>query len=307
MARSALMLSSRRSLLALPLAVFSALFVAPQPSLAAFPGRDGLIAFGSDSGSQSLLAVAPSGAGLKVLSTCPPDPNAPCGGFEPTWSPDGRRIAFGRGSELWVMRADGSGAKRLEGVYGAEADWSPDGERLVFTSLGYKGRYGIAIVRADGSSGRTLTTLVRDGSPTWSPDGRRIAFTRFRYEASGGQDIYTISPSGKGRGRLIGDCYCNQPDFSPDGRHLAFSIGTTSRIHVARADGTGRRRLTSGIGAEPAWSPSGRYIAFRRGEDLYVMRRDGSRLRRIAYNRSKAPIGDRNADWENPSWQPLPR
>ena len=274
------------------------------PAHAAFPGRDGLIAFGSQSSAQSLLTMSASGAGLEPLTTCRQGVDEPCGGTQPAWSPDGRRIAFVRGSELWVMDADGTDARALEGVRGTEPAWAPDGRRLVFTSDGYRGRFGLAIVKADGSSGRTLTTLGRDSSPAWSPDGRRIAFTRFRDDGAGGQDIYTIAPSGKARKRLISGCFCTSPDYSPDGRHIAYDAGSTAQVHTATADGKNRRRLTSAIGAVPAWSPSGRFIAFARGDELYLMNRDGSRQRRIGYRRKSAPKFDREARWDDPAWQP---
>jgi TolB protein len=276
----------------------------PAASPAAFSGRDGLIVFSSASGAQSLLAVTAAGDGLTALTTCFPETDRPCGGSEPAWSRDGRRIAFRRADEIWVMNADGGGGRALEGVAGGEPAWSPGGRWIAFTALGYKGSYGIAVVRADGSRGRVLTTTIRDASPTWSPDGRRIAFTRFRDAPRGGQDIYTISPSGTGRGRLIGGCFCTSPDYSPDGRHIAFDAGRTAQIYVATSKGKNRRRLTSQIGADPAWSPSGRYIAFARGDDLYVMRRDGSEQRRIPYRRRNAPEPDREARWEHPTWQP---
>jgi Tol biopolymer transport system component len=127
----------------------------PPGARAAYAGGDGLIAFSSASGAQSVLAVTPSGRRLRPLTTCRPDLDQPCGGTEPAWSPDGRRIAFRRGDELWVMNADGSAARPLDGVAGGEPSWSPDGRRIAFTALGYKGKFGLAIVKADGSSGRT--------------------------------------------------------------------------------------------------------------------------------------------------------
>ena len=58
-------------------------------------------------------------------------------GFAPVWSPNGRRIAFLRGSsryQLYVMNADGSGQRQLAPSTAAEfdPDWSPDGRRIAF-------------------------------------------------------------------------------------------------------------------------------------------------------------------------------
>ena len=108
---------------------------------------------------------------------------------------------------------------------------------------------------------------------------------------------------GTGQRRLAAG---RDPDWSPDGRFVAFSRGLD--LWVMRSDGTGAVQVTRGPGmsAEPEWSPDGRWIVFwndrASGEatkgDLYIVRPDGTELRRV----TAAP-----SLWHfNPSWQPLP-
>ena len=125
------------------------------------------------------------GSGFAQLTHDPFDRNA---GFDggivnssPTWSPDGRYIAFARDGELWVMDADGSNAHVLVSAAGTDfvvgyPDWSPDGSRIAFTA---HDRFGpevyIDVVNADGSGRTRITKGVR---PVWSPDGSQLVYQR---------------------------------------------------------------------------------------------------------------------------------
>jgi Tol biopolymer transport system component len=103
------------------------------------------------------------------------------------WSPQGRRLAFASGGELWVLDPDEGGpptsVAQLEGSDKADFYWSPDGGRIAFLREGQ-----LSIVEVDGSGEKQLTseTLVQVGegggeplvidSIRWSPGGTKIAF-----------------------------------------------------------------------------------------------------------------------------------
>lgn len=103
----------------------------------------------------------------------------------PAWS-SRDRIAVGDGGlGVWVMRADGSGRRRVAPLHSDDPDWSPDGTRLASTRITH-GHEEIWTTRASGKGERRLAA---GSMPAWSPDGRRIAFVR-------GSRIYTVAAGG---------------------------------------------------------------------------------------------------------------
>jgi TolB protein len=201
--------------------------------------------------------------------------------FQPSWSPDGRFIAYrsepNEHPELWVMNADGTGQHRLTRD-GGFPDWSPDGIAYA-PGGGPSGNSWIAIMNADGSGQRVPHTDYGE-LPSWSPDGTRIAFSN---NLSGEALMYIVDVDGSRVVDLSGVGEGNQVAWSPDGRSILFASDRDHSdnyrdIYVMRPDGSGVRRLThQDPGAEtPAWSPDGRYIVFAAPGGLGVMRADGS-------------------------------
>lgn len=90
----------------------------------------------------------------------------------PSWSPDGSRIAFGVGSGIISIDANGSERHQIiQGEALGDAAWSPDGTRIAYAEAGE----GIWVVDADGSNPQRVTTGPHS-YPAWSPDGTRLAF-----------------------------------------------------------------------------------------------------------------------------------
>ena len=111
----------------------------------------------------------------------------------PTWSPDGEQIAFEAGNgattALWVMRADGTGARQLDSAPAIEGPgvptWSPDGTHIAYVRTPLAGRTpDLQVGAVDGRCRQrrgveTLRVAVLHGewrAPEWSPDGQYIAF-----------------------------------------------------------------------------------------------------------------------------------
>src|SRR5829696_2723076 len=180
-----------------------------------FPGPNGQIAFVSlTDGNDDIYIMNADGSGLTRLTDDPADD------FNPSWSPDGEKIAFGsfrdsneesNNEEIYVMNADdGSGLTRLtdDPAIDTFANWSPDGERIAFTSDRDNGIDEIYVMNADDGSDVTRMTDndADDLAPSWSPDGEKIAFSgsRDNNEESGSDfDIYVMNADdGSGQTRL---------------------------------------------------------------------------------------------------------
>ena len=217
------------------------------------------------------------------------------GGVFPSWSPDGRHIAFvsdrAGNEEIYVMGSDGSNPRNLTDHSDDDGSpsWSPDGRHIAFVS-DRAGNEEIYVMGSDGSNPRNLTDHSDDdGSPSWSPDGRHIAFVSDR---AGNEEIYVMGSDGSNPRNLTDHSDDDgSPSWSPDGRHIAFVSDRAGNreIYVMGSDGSNPRRLTdhSYSDWDPSWSPDGRHIAFvsKRGragdEEIYVMGSDGSNPRRL--------------------------
>lgn len=96
-------------------------------------------------------------------------------------------------------------------------------------------------------------------------------------------DIWTIAADGTQARRLLRNAY--SPSWSPDGARLAFVSRRSGdeELYVARADGTGVRRLTRSPGPDlsPAWSSDGRRIAWARNAEIWTMAANGTGQKRV--------------------------
>jgi len=202
----------------------------------------------------------------------------------PAWSPDGRRIAFTStrdgDPEIYVMRADGTGARRLTTTPGRDAhpSWSPDGRSILFQSPREEGHTRIFLMDAEGGNQRALTKNIGFcGVPVWSPDARRILFQctdDVRRTTQGKPwQLFSLDMAAAAQPVPFVRSTANDqvPSFSPDGRQVLF---------YSDRSGIKRLYLVASGGGEPtvignwtmpsraaSWSPDGKTIVFASGAD----------------------------------------
>jgi TolB protein len=236
--------------------------------------------------------------------------------FDPDISADGSKIAFASNrsgtTQIWTMNADGSDVRQLtDSSEGQTPRWSRDGARLAFSRGG-----DIVVMNLDGSGQRTVMESQPEATADpcragafvggWSSDDSYLTY----YSASPTRQVAqvcTVAVDGSDLQVVVSEpgLFAVEPVYSPDGHWLAYRAITDGQHDIWSIDlATGERyNLTQDpdLDIEPSWSPDGQWIAFgslRPGQphfDLYIMRPDGSDVRRITTNQHKEA---------NPVWAP---
>jgi Tol biopolymer transport system component len=276
---------------------------------ASYPGeRNGRIAFVQDG---YIWTVKPDGTRFKRLVR----------GRDPSYSPSGKRIAFSRKGDIWVMRSNGTERKRVTNNETVENDptWSPKGKRLAFSDedgnifvLRSKAPYGSPVLLVEGGPCGENCVLEEHFAPSWGVDGYIYFTTHTEWddpECTERFDLWRVDPSTEATDYGFEDAVDGDPDpeavsivFSDLRLSLACEYLDTANLVIVDIDGAEPRSLTE-VGEDRAdydavFSPTGNRVAFTRilfneeRSDIYTIKRDGTKLRRIV----------RDAD--SPTWQP---
>jgi dipeptidyl aminopeptidase/acylaminoacyl peptidase len=216
--------------------------------------------------------------------------------WSPSWSPDGRSIAFLRANsdpaQRGIIVADEQGQTLrnvdVTGRFNVSGPvWSPAGNEFAFVvnSPWFSEIWGVDLA-APGPGERKLVEAggAYLGPPSWSPDGARVLFTKSSDSFGVGVPAtYVVDADGTNERKLLD--WALGPIWSPDGRQFAYVAIDSQNwriagLAVARADGSDPRLLTRGDAAAPAWSPDGSTIAFTRASgtafQIGLIRPDGT-------------------------------
>jgi dipeptidyl aminopeptidase/acylaminoacyl peptidase len=223
---------------------------------------------------------------------------------EPSFAPNGRAIVFSRGGDVYTVRADGSGLRRL--TNGPELDSapqvSPNGRIVLFERrASIASPADLYTVGANGGTPRALTdTSDEEHEASFSPDGRAIVFVRSVAEAGGGSadDLYSVRPSGARLARLTRTARVDEfdPRYSHGG--IVYSRGESgdeasayADVYTMRRNGRRPRPLVAGAGSAYVEdvAPNGRLVLFRRDRGLWVKRIGHGAARKL----SELPDGSR--------------
>jgi Tol biopolymer transport system component len=277
----------------------------------------GRIAFsGGTPHSEDVYVINADGTGRSRVTS---DPAAD---FDPTWSPDGSRIAYRHQTgedattDIDVIEADGSGARNLTdnlSIADWGPAWSPNLKEIAWNSDGgTPGMFRGFLMHPDGSHVRPLGVDVWVEYQAWSPDGSKLAFMSQTPEGTDDYEIYVVNADGTNLRRLT---HSQGPDgwpaWSPDGRRILFSsvrddctysddadctttrdIGPYHTLYLMNADGSQQTRVSDAFAQIADWSPDGRFIVFGSQAGLSIMRSDGSDLTTLPTGISESGFPD---------------
>jgi Tol biopolymer transport system component len=223
----------------------------------------------------------------------------------PRLSRDGSRLSVAveneSGADIWIHDVQRATRQRLTsgGVNGFPL-WSPDGAEITYQAAASPGRFslfarnltgggqaeslladqpaGTSGVLPGGMASLLPGTLPRPGSAnshvpmSWSPDGRHLAFDERKPGAQ--RDVWVLTRGGDPAPFVLTAFDEGSPAFSPDGNWLAYVSNESGRneVYVQPYPGPGGKwPISTDGGTEPAWSPDGKELFYRRGDQLLAV------------------------------------
>ncbi len=150
--------------------------------------------------------------------------------------------------------------------------FSPDGSTIALT-LSKDGNPEIYTISTSGNIENRITrTRGAETSPSWSPTGDRLVYSS---DDRGSPQLFISSSTGvTDMDHLVtGNSYCTKPDWSPDGRLIAFTTRLGGQFQIGVFDVASRQGhlITADGGQDPAWTRDSRHLVYSNHGHLYLL------------------------------------
>jgi TolB protein len=206
----------------------------------------------------------------------------PHGAISPSLSSDGASVAFTSYESgfptLKILDLSSGMERGLTDAPGAQfgASFSPEGQRLAAV-MSFLGTPEIMVMELNGTGNVICVsdTLGVPSAPSWHPNGRQVLFADDR---GSGAQLYLadISSDNQSEAKLIrwrnGHRYCADPEFSPDGRRVAYTtrLGSGEYAIVVKNWPAGSSQVIEKAASHPSWSPNGRSLCYTQHGNLWI-------------------------------------
>jgi len=222
--------------------------------------------------------------------------------YYPSLAPDGKSVVYAAFREanifeIYEMHLAAAAATQLTNKLGNlnAPEISPDGKFIVFKMWNPKLNKDIMEIMERNGKNVERFTKIAGWDPTWSPDGQSILFAS---DVGGTVQLYSSLLDGTNLHRISAlPSMRGRSDWSPDGKYIATYAGEAWKHEAYIMDANGlNARVISPVGGNsqgPSFSPDGQWIAFtayfdhygdENGCEIYILRVDGSDLRRLTNN-----------------------
>jgi Tol biopolymer transport system component len=277
----------------------------PQPPA---PPADPAIAFCAERtwASSDLMVMNADGTNQKVLLAGTKKPNI-VSNHEPSWSPDGTRLAFYsdvQGPGIYIINKDCSGlckvvAMNEGGSYGAgNPQWSPDGAYILYSDTEGPGlNEDLYLAEAVGGSALRINLTNSPEAefwPTWSLDGMRLAACVVGdisdvvvYDivmGDGGIPAAAVSSVNLTANGLLQGAFSTEIDWANASNRIALRAANDIWLIDADVPGYAINLTQTPLvdDRDPSWAPGDAQIVFACADYLYTMNPDGSGATRLA-------------------------
>ena len=199
----------------------------------------------------------------------------------PDLSQDGTKLTYtsykSGYADVYVIELASGSRNRIAFFPGINSgpEFSPDGSRIALT-LSKDGNPEIYTMSPDGGSLTRITrTRGAETSPSWSPTGDRLVYSS---DDRGSPQLFISSATGTTDGSdwdhlVTGNSYCTKPDWSPDGKLIAFTtrLGGQFQIGVYNVASRNAQLITTSGGQDPSWTRDSRHLVYSNNGRLHLL------------------------------------